>query len=134
MTLDPTIAATLSRWLDGTDISRLELSGPEGTLTLSRSGTAPIPVPPPATSFDIKASSLGVFLDRHPLAAHALAEVGEAVAEGDPLACLEVGALLTPVRAPRAGIVTACLAQPGTLVGYGTPLFRLQPLPPADGP
>ncbi|MGG5823478.1 acetyl-CoA carboxylase biotin carboxyl carrier protein [Falsiroseomonas sp. HW251] len=131
MKLDATLVATLSRWLDATDIDGLELSGPEGALTLGRAGAARIADAAPrqaAAPVAIAAPSPGVFLDRHPLAAHPFAETGDEVAEGEPLACLQVGALLIPVRAPGAGIVAERLAEPGTLVGYGTPLFRLHSL------
>jgi acetyl-CoA carboxylase biotin carboxyl carrier protein len=134
MKLDATLAATLSRWLDATDIDRLELSGPDGTLVLGRAGVRPSVSAETQAAVEVAAPSLGVFLDRHPLAARPFVESGEAVAEGGCLGCLRVGALLTPVRAPRAGLVAARLAEPGTLVGYGTALFRLHPLPEGDRP
>ena len=137
MKLDATLVATLSRWLDGTDIDRLELSGPDGSLTIGRAGASHVQAAAPedlATAFDVASPSLGVFLDRHPLAAQAFVEIGDEVAEGDPLGCLQIGVLLTPVRAPKTGIVTERPAEPGVLVGYGAPLFRLQSLPPADRP
>jgi acetyl-CoA carboxylase biotin carboxyl carrier protein len=128
MKLDAGLVATLSRWLDATDIERLELSGPDGSLTLGRAGAAhPGPVAEAAAVVEVVSPSLGIFLDRHPLAARPFVEIGDAVAEGDPLGCLQVGALLTPVRAPGAGVVAERVAVPGALVGYGTPLFRLQP-------
>lgn len=134
MTIDAAFVATLSRWLDATDIDQLELSGPEGTLALGRASVARVaPAAPVEVPAAVRAPSLGLLLDRHPLAADPLVEVGDAVAAGDILACLQVGALLMAVRAPRAGIVAACLAAPGTLVGYGTPLFQLHPLPDGDG-
>lgn len=134
---DATLVATLSRWLDATDIDRLELSGPGCALSFSRTGAPPAmpEAPRPAVdTVDIRAPSLGVFLDRPPLATRPFAELGEVVAAGEPLACLQVGALLLPVRAPRTGIVAARLAEPGALVGYGAPLFRLQPPLPGDSP
>jgi acetyl-CoA carboxylase biotin carboxyl carrier protein len=137
MTLDAVLIAILSRWLDGTDIDRLELSGPDGTLTLARAGVAALQAPASgegAASIDIRAPSLGVFLDRHPLAACPFVAIGDEVTQGDLLACLQVGALLMPVRAPGAGIVAARLAEPGALIGYGTPLFSLHPLHPGERP
>jgi acetyl-CoA carboxylase biotin carboxyl carrier protein len=135
MRLDATLAATLSRWLDATDIDRLELSGPDGLLVLGRAGVAEIrPAASADAAIEVAAPSLGVFLDRHPLAASPFVEIGHEVAAGDPLGCLQVGALLTPVRTANAGFVAERLAEPGTLVGYGTPLFRLHPLPAGDRP
>jgi acetyl-CoA carboxylase biotin carboxyl carrier protein len=135
MKLDAALVETLSRWLDATDIDRLELAGPDGSLTVCRAGATPIRRPaPPQGAIDIASPALGVFLDRHPLAAHRFAEIGDEVAAGDLLACLQVGALLTPVRAPRAGIIAACVAKPGELVGYGATLFRLHPFHPGNRP
>lgn len=135
MTLDAAVVATLSRWLDATDIDRLELAGPEGSIVLGRARAVPVEETAPGEEpIDIASPSLGVFLDRHPLAARPFAEIGDEVAVGDHLACLQIGALLAPVRAARAGVLVECLAKPGTLVGYGAPLFRLNPLPPGDRP
>jgi acetyl-CoA carboxylase biotin carboxyl carrier protein len=133
MTLDPALVATLSRWLDATDIDLLELSGPDGALTLGRGGVARMAVAE-AGPTEVLATSPGLFLDRHPLAARAAVEVGEEVEAGELLGCLRVGTLLLPVRAPASGLVVAVLATPGALVGYGTPLFRLQPLPQGERP
>jgi acetyl-CoA carboxylase biotin carboxyl carrier protein len=134
MKLDAALATTLSRWLDGTGIDRLELSGPEGSLVLGRAGLAQFGAPDAAATTDVAAPSLGVFLDRHPLHPDPVAAIGEEVAAGDPLGFLQVGALLTTVRAPSAGIVSERLAAPMELVGYGTPLLRLQALQPGDRP
>ncbi|MGG5808252.1 acetyl-CoA carboxylase biotin carboxyl carrier protein [Falsiroseomonas sp. CW058] len=135
MKLDAALVATLSRWLDATDIDRLELSGPEGALVLGRAGAPPPgPAAPAEAAAPVSSASVGVFLDHHPGAERPFVETGDEVAEGDPLGCLQVGALLMPVRAPVAGIVAERMAAPGTLVGYGTPLFRLQPLPSGDRP
>ena len=135
MKLDATLATTLARWLDATDIDRLELSGPDGLLVLGRAGVAEIrPAAPMDAAVEVASPSLGVFLDRHSLAASPLVEIGDEVAAGDLLGCLQVGVLLTPVRTAHAGFVAERLAEPGTLVGYGTPLFRLHPLRAGDNP
>ena len=136
MKLDAALVATLSRWLDATDIDRLELSGPGVALTLGRAGVHQLqatPVEDAGQQVDVASPSPGIFLDRHPLASCAAAEAGDEVAEGDLLGCLQVGALLIPVRALAAGLLAARLAEPGTLVGYGAPLFRLQ-IRPAEEP
>jgi acetyl-CoA carboxylase biotin carboxyl carrier protein len=135
MTLDAALVETLSRWLAATDIDRLDLTGPEGSLTLHRGGAAPpeAHTPEPA-AIDVVAPALGLFLDRHPLATRPFVELGEEVAAGELLACLQVGALLTPVRAPQAGIVAVRVPVAGALVGYGTILFRLHPLQIGDRP
>lgn len=41
--------------------------------------------------------------------------------------CTEIGSLLLPVCAPRDATLAATLIAHGTTVGYGTPLFELEP-------
>lgn len=134
----------LGDWLAGTDIAVLELSTPDTRIRLDR-GTAASPTSParaaaPAvattatTGADraprpagqvVKAQSVGVFLDTHPLAAGPLAPVGARVAAGQVLGLLRIGALLLPVTAPADAVVARVLATPGEAVGYGTALFDL---------
>lgn len=137
----------LGDWLAGTDIAVLELSTPDTRLRLDR-GTAASPTPParaatptsattataatagtdraprPAGQL-VRAQSVGVFLDTHPLAAAPLAPVGARVAAGQVLGLLRIGALLLPVTAPADAVVARVLATPGAAVGYGTALFDL---------
>jgi acetyl-CoA carboxylase biotin carboxyl carrier protein len=122
----------LSAWLKDTDIALFELSGPNGTLRLSNDGASVRVVageaPTPAqASIAVRAPSLGVFLDRHPLHERAIATVGATVQAGEPLGFLQVGPLLTAVPAPQAGTVIDSLVEHGMVVGYGTSLFELQP-------
>jgi acetyl-CoA carboxylase biotin carboxyl carrier protein len=122
----------LSVWLRDTDIGLLELSGPAGAARLLHDGSSvhvvdasdSTPVPAPIA---VLAPSLGVFLERHPLHDRAIATIGAAIQAGAPLGFLQVGPLLSAVPAPQAGTVTEVLVAHGTVVGYGTPLFELQP-------
>ena len=121
----------LGDWLAGTDIAVLELSTPDTRLWLDR-GTAASPTPPAraaaptsattatsamatTTGADraprpagrlVKAQSVGVFLDTHPLATGPLASVGARVAAGQVLGLLRIGALLLPVTAPADAVDT----------------------------
>jgi acetyl-CoA carboxylase biotin carboxyl carrier protein len=130
----------LGDWLAGTDIAVLELSTPGTRLRLDR-GTPPATearAAAPTTAMAsmatqttassgkaVKAQSVGVFLDTHPLAAEPLAPVGARVAAGQVLGLLRIGALLLPVTAPADAVVGRVLATPGAAVGYGTALFDL---------
>ena len=76
----------------------------------------------------MQAAGIGVFLDRHPLREHAVAPIGAVVVADAPLGFLQVGALLMAVRSPQHASVTDILAKHGQVVGYGTPLFELQPI------
>jgi acetyl-CoA carboxylase biotin carboxyl carrier protein len=125
----------LSTWLATTDIGLLELKGPTGTLRLLHDGSGEIrsidQEEAPrllAPALVVRTAGVGIFLDRHPLGGRPLAAVGAEVLGDAPLGFLQVGPLLTPVPAPRAGIVTDVLVEHGQIVGYGTPLFEMQPI------
>ena len=123
----------LSEWLSATDIDRLELRGPGQFIRLDRDGgrivvaqgeLAPEPVAVPSVA--ATASSVGVFLHRHPLHHAALAEVGAAVRCGQVVGLLQIGALLLPVMSPSDGVVAGLLVEHGATVGYGARLVELQ--------
>jgi len=131
----------IAQWLAATDIELLELRGPEQSLRLRNDGgavDAAIPggaAPSDAgavsplhdvpNSVTVSATSVGVFLHRHPLRDDALAEPGTPVQAAQALGLLRIGPLLMPVGAPAAGTVLELLASHGTTVGYGTPLVTL---------
>lgn len=128
----------LSAWLADTDIALLELSGPGVSLRLHQ-GEDPGPIEAeraaasPAMSvrpqgLGVRAPSVGVFLAAHPLQATLLALPGARVRAGEPIGLMQIGALLLPVHAPQNAVVRSMLAAPGTPVGFGTPLFELDPL------
>ena len=129
----------LSDWLCATDIARLELRGPGETVCLQREGSRIVAVHDEpaldhaaAPGMSATASSVGVFLHRHPL--HpldhtALAEPGDTVRCGQTVGLLQIGALLLPVTSPCDGVVVGTLVEHGTTVGYGERLMALQPLP-----
>lgn len=136
----------LAAWLAGTDIGLLELRTPQGHVRLRRDGAAlenyvleelhghagaPVtaraaaskaPAIPPAV-----ASTVGIFLHHHPLRGTPLAPPGTEVQAGQTVGLLQIGALLLPVAAPRAGVVAALREAHGSLVGYGTALVELHP-------
>ena len=115
----------LSEWLQGTDITLLELSGPGNAgVRLSR---APRPTDSrqEATSTIVRANSVGVVLHAHPLRTEPLVRVGQQVAAGETVALLRLGLVLLPVPAPRAGVVQRVLAAHEATVGFGEPLIEL---------
>mgnify|MGYP001580926872 CR=1 FL=1 len=138
----------LSGWLLGTDIALLELRGPGLHLRLHNDGRRVIRVPAgeivesalealegvTATTLAVKASSVGIFLHAHPLHEAPLASPGQAVAAGQIIGLLRIGALLLPVTAPHGGTCLEHAAAHGSAVGYGTPLIHLAPAPAADRP
>jgi len=127
----------MSAWLADSDIDLLELRGPGVLLRLHRDG-AVVDIEPRAAATHatrpqqalgqtVSAPSVGVFLAAHPLQTTALARPGVRVRLGEPIGLLQIGALLLPVCAPANATVGAVLVASGTLVGYGTPLFDLEP-------
>jgi acetyl-CoA carboxylase biotin carboxyl carrier protein len=124
----------LSAWLKDANLALLELRGPNATLRLVNDGASVRLVEGKespslhARPLTVRAPSPGIFLDRHPLHERAIALVAVDVRAGDPLGFLQIGPLLLVVPAPRAGTLTDVLIAHGTIVGYGTPLFTLQPI------
>jgi acetyl-CoA carboxylase biotin carboxyl carrier protein len=129
----------LSTWLDDAGIGLLELHGPGMLLRLGRDavdaaamGERGAAVPhqeqdSQPRGVTVNAPSAGVFLHSHPMQSAPLAPVGAQVRAGAPMSLLQIGALLLPVCAPQAAIVTGLRVPHGTVVGYGTPLVDLDP-------
>lgn len=125
----------LAAWLAATDIDLLEFTSPAGRIGLRRhAGTATFneaapavasSVATPSTDTVVKANSPGIFLTAQPGRQAPLANLGNSVETGQMLGLIRVGALLLPVRAPTAGVLTSWSAAHGALVGFGTPLALL---------
>lgn len=130
----------LAEGLAATDIDSLELAGPEMTLRLVRApggeveadvaptGSAQAGVDAQVTTVveTLRAGSAGVVCLAHPLREQPLAQPGDAVAAGQPLLLLQVGQVLLPVTAPRAGRVLRVLTEAGSRVGWGSPLLEFE--------
>ena len=131
----------LSEWLNGTDITLLELSGPGTFVRLRRNGQAspsgvqevqevqPLPAMqaagPIAAPTVVRAGSVGIALHSHPLRTDPLVQVGQQVVAGQTVALLKIGFVLLAVPAPRAGTVCRIVAPHEAPVGYGDPLVEL---------
>lgn len=128
--------ADISRWLAHAGICHLELSGPDGRLSLTRgvltggADAATQPGEPEAAAADeiVRSPGMGVLHLAHPLREEPLAPLGSRVRAGQALAILRAGAVLTPVVAPTEGIVAQILGEEGRLCGYGDPLVSLSPI------
>jgi acetyl-CoA carboxylase biotin carboxyl carrier protein len=131
MTLLADDIAELTASFSETGLAELHITGPGTDLHLVRSCTG-VGVGVGATSRAnfITAPGPGIFLTCHPLHTTPLADPGRFVRTGQVVALLRVGLVLRPVQAPGAGHISAPSAEPGTLVGYGTTLFSLQPVQP----
>ncbi|CEF48577.1 unnamed protein product [uncultured bacterium] len=128
----------LSAWMAEAGIDELELTGPNFRLRLDGGGlqahddrasdrpSDAIPAQKPVNNV-VAASTVGLFLHRHPLQETALAPEGTPVRAGQALGLLRIGPLLVPVIAPRDGIAGAILVAHETVVGFGTGLVELHP-------
>ena len=124
----------LSKWLQDTDITLLELTGPGTSVRLRRDAAGAVleqalPAAQPAneatTTTVVRAGSVGVLLHAHPLRSEPLVRVGQQVSEGQPVALLKIGLVLLPVPAPRAGVVRRIVAPNEVAVGFGEALIEL---------
>jgi acetyl-CoA carboxylase biotin carboxyl carrier protein len=128
----------LSAWLAATDIALLELRGPGGHIRLRHEGasvelvedeapaTADEP-PAQAPRLSVTACSVGVFLHGHPLHTAPLVRPRGHPRAGQPLGLLQIGSLLLPVVANQDATLVGPLVADGESVGFGTPLFELEP-------
>lgn len=131
--MSPDDIRRIGAWLAATDIGLLELRGPGTGLRLRHQGAGVVEEAFEAEAgalpaFTVNAPSVGRFLQRHPLRSEDLAPAGMEVAAGQVLGLLQVGPLLLPVCAPAAGVLIETLAAHGSAVGYGAPLFTLEPV------
>lgn len=124
-----------SEWLSATDITLFELTGPGTSLRLRRTvgdafdvlpATAPQPLAaPPAATTVVRAGTVGIYLQAHPLRTEPLVRAGDEVQEGQAVAILKIGLVLLAVPAPCAGTVTRVVARHESAVGYGDPLIEI---------
>lgn len=111
--------ARIRGWMAAAGVGGLVLEGPGTRLVLGGETQALV----------VSAPAVGVFLAAHPAGGGDLAPAGTRVRAGDVMGLLRVGVLLLPVVAPVAGVVGPARVAEGVLVGFGTELFELYPLP-----
>ena len=71
----------------------------------------------------VKSPMVGTFYRAASPGAKAFVEVGDAVAQGDPLCIIEAMKLMNEIEADAAGTIKAILAENGQAVEFGQPLF-----------
>jgi acetyl-CoA carboxylase biotin carboxyl carrier protein len=125
--------AKLATWLNGSNVEWLELTSPQGSKLCLRRGEMQAVAAPetcaaaPAVVTAVT-SSVGIFLDHHPLRTTPFVQPGQAVAHGECIGLLQVGALLQSVTAPCSGVAGAYTVVSGHTVGYGTPVLPIHPV------
>ena len=79
-----------------------------------------------ADGSSIGSPGVGILLHAHPLHEDAAIRGGTRVTVGQVLGFLRIGMLLIPIRSTRDGVFAGALVADGALVGFGTPVFRLE--------
>jgi acetyl-CoA carboxylase biotin carboxyl carrier protein len=141
--VDPTVIEQLAELLERTGLAEIELAEGDSRVRVVRQ-TQAAASPPPATPA-LAATSPGttptaepeaaegtvfspmvgtVYLSPEPGAAPFVA-VGSRVAEGQTLLIVEAMKVMNPIRAPRAGTVSAILVPNAAPVEFGEPLLVL---------
>lgn len=132
---DPATIALLTDALTAAGVSGLEISRPGGQLRIvvatgeeARVNVSSTAQPASAVQpVVVKAPMAGHFCLGRPLRSAAADRLPRSVSAADILGFLRVGPVLLPLGAGRAGILTKQLAEPDALVGFGDPLFEIEP-------
>lgn len=91
---------------------------------------APVAAPPVVETPEgvvVTSPMVGTFYVSPSPGAKAFVEVGQAVAEGQPLCIIEAMKLMNEIEADVAGTVIARLVEDGQPVEFGQPMFRIRP-------
>jgi acetyl-CoA carboxylase biotin carboxyl carrier protein len=80
----------------------------------------------PETGFVIKSPMVGTFYRAASPGAKPFVELGQKVAEGDPVCIIEAMKILNEIEAEVAGTVTQVLCENGQAVEFGQPLFVIE--------
>jgi len=90
-------------------------------------GAAPLPAAPPVeTGHVVKSPMVGTFYRSASPGGKALAEVGEAVKEGQPVCIIEAMKIMNEIEADRDATVTKIMCENGQAVEFGQPLFVIE--------
>jgi acetyl-CoA carboxylase biotin carboxyl carrier protein len=88
---------------------------------------APVPVAPVvAAGHTVKSPMVGTFYRASNPGAKPMAEVGQAVKEGDPVCIIEAMKIMNEIEADKSGTITKVLAENGQAVEFGQPLFIIE--------
>ncbi|MCQ1851381.1 acetyl-CoA carboxylase [Neorhizobium galegae] len=133
---DPATIAALTEALTAAGVDGIEISGPGGQLRLVISkgegphirltggiGTNP------ANAAIVKAPIAGCFCAIHPSVSEETETLPRRVSDKDVVGFIRIGSVLLPVLAGRSGLLARRLAESGALVGFGDPLFEIEPQP-----
>lgn len=135
---DTATIAALTEALTAAGVDGIEISTPRGHLRLvvatGNSAQAASVVKPSsaetaaaAAAVIVKAPMAGRFCSSHPSASVETDHLPRSITSADVLGFIRIGSVLLPVSAGRSGVVRKLLAEPDALVGFGDPLFEIEP-------
>lgn len=128
---DPETIASLADALTRAGVEGLEITTPAGHLRIMLAKGSVIDIsrssPAPVAAFFIKAPLAGRFRPGGRVGEAASTNMPQQVSEGDILGFIAVGPILLPLSASRPGTLRRVLADVDALVGFGEPLFELEP-------
>jgi acetyl-CoA carboxylase biotin carboxyl carrier protein len=102
---------------------------PSAALAAAALAPAAVSAPPPAAALPeghvVKSPMVGTFYRASSPESKKFVELGQNVAEGDPLCIIEAMKLMNEIESDAAGVVKAILVENGQPVEFGQPLFVL---------
>ncbi|WEX90925.1 acetyl-CoA carboxylase [Sinorhizobium garamanticum] len=133
---DPATIAVLTDALIAAGVDGLEISkaGAHLRIVVSKGGGARVSLtgnaPPDlaaAPAAIVKAPMAGRFCALRPSAPAEAGQLPRAVSDKEVIGFLRIGSVLLPIPAGRSGLLTRRLTEPDALVGFGDPLFEIEP-------
>jgi acetyl-CoA carboxylase biotin carboxyl carrier protein len=103
---------------------------PAGTQAAPMVGAVPAaaaaPAAPVETGHVVKSPMVGTFYRASSPGAKPMAEVGQAVKEGEAICIIEAMKIMNEIEADKSGTVTTVLVENGQAVEFGQPLFVIE--------
>ena len=87
---------------------------------------AAAPAEPVETGHIVKSPMVGTFYRSSSPGSKPMAEVGQAVKEGESICIIEAMKIMNEIEADKSGTVTRILCENGQAVEFGQPLFIIE--------
>ncbi len=118
--------ASLSKWLEGTDLEEITLRFGKDRITLKTCNEEIQPQIACTQLKSIQAPCIGIFRFAKPGTTSSIRQ-GASVSEGDILGWMETGREKTAIHADCPGKIKIITVQDGQAAEYGQPLFFIEP-------
>ncbi len=121
----------IAEWLTEAGIASIEITGPRGSVRVTSAGACAADSAAltggaaAGTITQARATTVGVFLDTHPLRTAPFVRVGDAVKAGDVIGLVKIGRIFVPLSAPGAGIVSRILVESGSRADFGMAILEI---------